>query len=134
MTGEEDEDVEQEIKGVKLFVRRGNKPFASGMVGHLKLLSDRKTLAERLCECSFTISAISDSCTCPVVFRREPLWQVSMNVRVNSSTRCVYDPEENVIRLTLKEQASIPSTAIGGKENLELVVYALKVCPHVKFT
>lgn len=48
VTGEEEEDVQQELKGVKLFIKRGNKPFASGMVGHLKLLSDRKTLKERL--------------------------------------------------------------------------------------
>jgi hypothetical protein len=49
-TGEEGEELEQEVKGVKLFVKRGNKPFASGMVGHLKLLSDRNTKAERLRE------------------------------------------------------------------------------------
>lgn len=49
-TGEEGEELEQEIKGVKLFVKRGNKPFASGMIGHLKLLSDRTTQAERLRE------------------------------------------------------------------------------------
>ncbi|EAU90747.2 hypothetical protein CC1G_04016 [Coprinopsis cinerea okayama7 len=102
-TGEENEDVEQEIKGVKLFIKRGNKPFASGMVGHLKLLSDKKTLAERL------------------LFRREPLWQVSMNVRLNAATRVVYDAEENVIRLALKEPVSPSTPAI-----LEPVVYALK--------
>ncbi|TFK24548.1 hypothetical protein FA15DRAFT_414450 [Coprinopsis marcescibilis] len=102
VTGEENEDVEQEIKGVKLFIKRGNKPFASGMVGHLKLLSDRKTLAERL------------------LFRREPLWQVSMNVRVTAATRCVYDVEEGVMRITLKEPV------VGGKEGSEVVIYALK--------
>ncbi|KAH6915678.1 hypothetical protein BKA70DRAFT_467110 [Coprinopsis sp. MPI-PUGE-AT-0042] len=105
-TGEEGEDLEQEVKGVKLFVKRGNKPFASGMVGHLKLLSDRATQAERL------------------LFRREPLWQVSMNVRVNPATRCVYDPEESVIRLTLKERT--PSAKPEDKESTELVIYALK--------
>lgn len=50
ITGEEDEDVEMELKGVKLFTKRGDKPFAEGVVGHVKLLADRTTLEERLCE------------------------------------------------------------------------------------
>lgn len=69
VTGEEEEDVEEEIKGVKLFVKRGNKPFASGMVGHLKLLVDRKTGKERL-RASITpliacdLSLTRDFCQC----------------------------------------------------------------------
>lgn len=63
-----------------------------------------------------------------VVFRREPLWQVSMNVRINHAARCAYDPEENVIRLTLKER--VPSAKPEDSESMELVIYALKVGPH----
>jgi len=37
-----------ELKGVKLFTKRGNKSFAEGVVGHLKLLSNRTTLEERI--------------------------------------------------------------------------------------
>ncbi|KAJ2928556.1 hypothetical protein H1R20_g8549, partial [Candolleomyces eurysporus] len=108
-TREENEDVEQELKGVKLFVKRGNKPFSSGMIGHLKLLSEKSTSTERL------------------LFRREPLWQVSMNVKVNSTVRCSYDAEENAVRLVLKEPVVSESTSSPKKDGaLELVVYALK--------
>ena len=54
VTGEEAESVQRDLKGVKLFVKRGNKPFASGMVGHLKLLSDKETSKERLRTSSVT--------------------------------------------------------------------------------
>jgi hypothetical protein len=50
VTGEENEDTEMELKGVRLYVKRGEKPFAEGMVGHCKLLKDRTTLEERLCK------------------------------------------------------------------------------------
>ena len=53
ITGEEEEDVELELKSVKLFVKRGDKPFSDGMMGHVKLLSNRKTLDERICEFFF---------------------------------------------------------------------------------
>lgn len=52
ITGEENEVVELELKGVKLYIKRGKKPFSDGMHGHLKLLSDKTTLGERLRECS----------------------------------------------------------------------------------
>lgn len=39
-----------ELKGVKLFVKRGDKPFSDGVVGHAKLLSSKTTLDERLRE------------------------------------------------------------------------------------
>jgi hypothetical protein len=48
ITGEEDEDVELELKGVKLFIKRGDKNFSDGMIGHIKLLSNKTTLDERL--------------------------------------------------------------------------------------
>ncbi|KAG6865654.1 hypothetical protein C0991_000573 [Blastosporella zonata] len=52
LTGEEQEDVELELKGVKMFVKRGDKPFSEGMLGHIKVLSDKKTQDERLREYS----------------------------------------------------------------------------------
>jgi hypothetical protein len=39
-----------ELKGVKLYVKRGDKAFSDGVVGHVKLLSHRTTLDERLRE------------------------------------------------------------------------------------
>lgn len=41
LTGEEDENVEAELKGVKLFVKRGRKEFTDGMYGHIKILSQK---------------------------------------------------------------------------------------------
>lgn len=109
VTGEELEIVESELRGLKLFMKRGDKPFASGMVGVAKILKEKKSGAERL------------------LFRREPLWQVSMNVKLNSTVRCTYEKEENALRLVLKEPTS---TSEGAP--LEVVVYALKpgrTCP-----
>ena len=51
MTGEEDEDVEAELKGVKLFVKRGSKEFADGILGHIKFLSHKTTKDERIGSC-----------------------------------------------------------------------------------
>ena len=48
MTGEENEDVTSELKGVKLFIKRGDKEFADGIFGHVKYLSHRDTKEERL--------------------------------------------------------------------------------------
>lgn len=50
LTGEENEDVELELKGAKLYIKRGDKPFSDGMLGHIKLLSNKSTLDERLRE------------------------------------------------------------------------------------
>ncbi|KAG5724541.1 hypothetical protein E4T56_gene17432 [Termitomyces sp. T112] len=101
LTGEENEELEQEIKGVKLFVKRGDRPFSDGMPGHLKLLSDKTTLDERL------------------LFRREPLWQVSLNIRLHPSIRCTFDASEKVLRVIVTEP-------VENKDELEIVVYALK--------
>lgn len=49
-TGEEDEDVECELKGVKLYIKRGVHDFSDGMLGHVKLLANKTTLDERLRE------------------------------------------------------------------------------------
>ena len=53
MTGEEDEEVVLEQKGVKLYTKRGDKPFSEGVVGHMKLLSNRTTHEERIRESFF---------------------------------------------------------------------------------
>jgi len=102
LTGEEDETIKSELKGVKLFVKRGTKGFTGGMPGHIKLLSRPESDEERL------------------LFRREPLWKVSMNVRVRPTVRCTFDKEDNVLRIVLKEAVE------NGDGAQELVVYALK--------
>ncbi|KAG5647386.1 hypothetical protein DXG03_000456 [Asterophora parasitica] len=107
VTGEENEDIKSELKGVKLFVKRGSKPFADGILGHAKLLSDKTTSEERL------------------LFRREPLWQVSMNIRMQPTVRCTFDAEENIVRLILKE-AIEQKDAPAAEWEREVVVYALK--------
>lgn len=48
ITGEEDEDLKAELKGAKLFVKRGENEFSTGMLGHVKLLSHRTDMTERL--------------------------------------------------------------------------------------
>lgn len=48
LTGEEEETVKSELKGVKLFIKRGNKGFSGGMPGHIKLLSHSQRSEERL--------------------------------------------------------------------------------------
>ncbi len=48
VTGEEDEEVKAELKGVKLFIKRGGTEFSSGMLGHVKLLSHNNTHEDRL--------------------------------------------------------------------------------------
>lgn len=42
--------MELELKGVKLYVKRGEKPFSDGVTGHVKLLSNKATLDERIRE------------------------------------------------------------------------------------
>ena len=75
-----------------------------------------------------------------LVFRREPLWKVSMNIRVQPTVRCSYVAEENVLRIVLKEaiggsgnvgssaaESSDSQAGSGDATNQEVVVYALKV-------
>ncbi|KAF9497835.1 hypothetical protein BDN71DRAFT_1494463 [Pleurotus eryngii] len=107
VTGEEDEVAELELKNIKLFVKRGKKGFSNGMIGHMKLLSNKSTKSERL------------------LFRREPLWKVSMNVRVNTSVRCTFDAEEHVLRIVLAETVESPEIP-AEQWPREIVVYALK--------
>jgi hypothetical protein len=103
VTGEEDENVELELKNVKLYIKRGEKPFTEGIIGHVKVLESKTTLEER------------------ILFRREPLRKISMNVRVHHTVRCVFDEDENVLRVLLKEQAE--NTELPKSE---VVIYALK--------
>ncbi|KAJ7089737.1 hypothetical protein B0H15DRAFT_839001 [Mycena belliarum] len=99
VTGEEDEDVVMELKGAKLFVKRGDDNFSGGMLGHFKVLSNKTTLSKRL------------------LFRREPLWKVSMNVRMLPTVRYTFDTQEKILRIALKEldpekPGSAPQTVI----------------------
>ncbi|KAL0579514.1 hypothetical protein V5O48_002507 [Marasmius crinis-equi] len=103
VTGEENETILSELKNVKVFIKRGAKEFSDGMLGHIKLLSDKNQEKERL------------------IFRREPLWQVTMNTRLSPSVRCTFEEEECVLRVILAE-----STEGEGKGKREIVVYALK--------
>jgi hypothetical protein len=102
VTGEEDESVSSELKGVKIFIKRGRKEFTDGNFGHIKVL----TQSERT----------------RLLFRRDPLGQVSMNVALRPAVRCHYDAAENILRVVLMEQV-----AVEGKEPKdEVVIYALK--------
>lgn len=63
-----------------------------------------------------------------IVFRREPLWKVSMNVRVQPTVRCAFVPQENALKFILKE--NVESSGFNSPEaSQELVIYVLKVCP-----
>ncbi|KAF9068392.1 hypothetical protein BDP27DRAFT_1403239 [Rhodocollybia butyracea] len=103
VTGEEDEYVQCELKGVKLFVKRGSQEFSSGILGQVKYLSNRKTSNQRL------------------LFRREPLWKISMNTRLQPSIRCTFDTQECILRLLLAESTEPKESGFQ-----EVVVYALK--------
>lgn len=48
VTGEEDEEVKAEVKGTKVFIKRGTSDFGNGILGHVKLLSHRETAEQRL--------------------------------------------------------------------------------------
>ena len=129
-------------------MKRGDKSFSDGMIGHIKLLSNRTTLDERICEFRFVgppLTLISSSFFFLAyfisVFRREPLWKVSMNIRVQPTVRCSFVAEENVLRIVLKEviggtgnvgssaaaDSSDSQAGSGDATPQEVVVYALKV-------
>lgn len=102
VTGEEDESVSAELKGVKLFIKRGRKDFTDGNFGHIKVLTQNERTR--------------------LLFRRDPLGQVSMNVALRPAVRCHYDAGENILRVVLMEQV-----AVEGKEPKdEVAIYALK--------
>ncbi|KAH9926989.1 uncharacterized protein B0H18DRAFT_1118729 [Fomitopsis serialis] len=107
VTGEEDEEVRAEVKGAKIFIKRGESDFGDGIFGHVKLLSHRETADERL------------------IFRREPVWKVSMSVRLCPAVRCTFDEKEGVLRVVLKEVEEC-HRASPDKRRGNIVVYALK--------
>ncbi|KAK7440403.1 hypothetical protein VKT23_017041 [Stygiomarasmius scandens] len=119
ITGEEEETIECELKGVKLFVKRGTKEYSTGMLGHVKLLSSKNHDVERL------------------LFRREPLWKVSMNARLQPTVRCSFDSEESILRVVMPEflessgsgspaSEKTESRSLNGAASPEVVVYAMK--------
>ena len=50
VTGEENETVESELKGVKLYIKHGSREFTDGLIGHIKLLSNKDSESGRLRE------------------------------------------------------------------------------------
>ncbi|KAH9951115.1 hypothetical protein B0H21DRAFT_353450 [Amylocystis lapponica] len=108
VTGEEDEEVRAEAKGAKVFIKRGAREFSDGILGHAKLLAHRASGEQR------------------ILFRREPIWKVSMSVRLRPAVRCTFDAEQGILRVALKEadpEAEADARAPGAEQ---VVVYALK--------
>ncbi|KAI0074487.1 hypothetical protein K474DRAFT_1665323 [Panus rudis PR-1116 ss-1] len=110
LTGEEDEEVLSEVKGAKLYIKRGDKDFTDGMFGNVKLLSHPETKARRL------------------VFRREPVWKVSMSVRLGPAVLCSLDENQGILRVTLKEAISQETAppASAQPSSQQVVVYAMR--------
>ncbi|KAI9464662.1 hypothetical protein HD554DRAFT_1244014 [Boletus coccyginus] len=121
LTGEEDETVEAELKGVKLFVKRGRKEFTDGMYGHVKILTQKSTPRNTGNEDPLGTQAETKS-RARLLFRRDPLGQVSMNIGLHPTIRCHFDTAENILRVILMQQV-----ATDGKDSTEdVVIYALK--------
>ncbi|OSD05371.1 hypothetical protein PYCCODRAFT_1475421 [Trametes coccinea BRFM310] len=101
VTGEEDERVIAEVKGAKVYIKRGERDFCEGILGNVKLLRHKDSRQER------------------ILFRREPVMKVSMNVRLQPLVRCTFDEAQGLLRVTLKEP-------IEGSQQDQVVVYAMK--------
>ncbi|TBU34007.1 hypothetical protein BD311DRAFT_840402 [Dichomitus squalens] len=101
LTGEEDEEVQTEIKGAKVFIKRGDRDFCEGILGNVKILKHKETGHLR------------------ILFRREPIWKVTMSVRLRPTVRCTFDEAQGALRVTLKEP-------IEDTQQEHLVIYALK--------
>ncbi|KIY51874.1 hypothetical protein FISHEDRAFT_70372 [Fistulina hepatica ATCC 64428] len=111
-TGEEEEDVEAEIKRLKVFIKRGEDGFSGGIVGNIKLLLHPESGARRL------------------LFRRDTLLNVAMNVRLNPFVRCMFDAEEGALRVLVTEPAK-PSDAHSEANGVSsekgiVTIYALR--------
>ncbi|KAI0940727.1 hypothetical protein AcV7_003031 [Taiwanofungus camphoratus] len=107
VTGEEDENIRTELKGTKVFIKRGDREFSDGIFGHVKLLSHKVTGDER------------------ILFRRESVLKVSMSVRLRPTVRCTFDEDQGILRVALKEseeQDGVPKE----QWRQQVVVYALK--------
>lgn len=134
VTGEEGEEVWAELKGAKLFVKRGAREFSGGVLGRVRVLSKHDSESEtasdrRICESKSQFSDHRERLverTHLAVFRREPVWKVSMNVRLGAEVRCTLDEEQGVLRIVLKEAVESDADAKEMTEQ-EVVVYALKV-------
>ncbi|KAI0794231.1 hypothetical protein C8Q74DRAFT_1247520 [Fomes fomentarius] len=101
VTGEEDEDVANELKGAKVFIKRGERDFCEGILGNVRLLKHKDTGAER------------------ILFRREPVWKVTMSVRLRPTVLCSFDEAQGALRVTLKEP-------VEDTQQERLVIYALR--------
>ncbi|OJT07689.1 hypothetical protein TRAPUB_1450 [Trametes pubescens] len=101
ITGEEDEEAIAELKGAKVFIKRGERDFCEGIMGTVKLLKHKETGHER------------------ILFRREPVMKVSMNVRLRPLVRCSFDEAQGQLRVALMEPAE-------DTQQERVVVYALK--------
>ncbi|KAJ7626342.1 hypothetical protein DFH06DRAFT_1444028 [Mycena polygramma] len=98
-TGEEDEDIILELKGAKLYIKRGEENFSGGMVGHIKLLSHK---------------------TSPLKTIAEPLLEGFHELR------CTFDAQENILRVALKE---LQDKSDSESVEPQTVIYAFKVQP-----
>lgn len=125
-TGEEGEVVISDLKGAKLFIKRGRKEFTSGMYGHIKLLSCKLDASESKEDKGGDDGEGQDKNPSKnrtrLLFRRDPLGQVSMNVALRSTVRCHFDEAENILRVILKELEVTVDKEV--KENI--VIYAIK--------
>lgn len=60
------------------------------------------------------------------MFRREPVWKVSMNLKLGPGVRCTLDEEQGILRVVLKE--AIEKEGLDKDQwPQEVVVYAVKV-------
>ncbi|KAI0766159.1 hypothetical protein BD413DRAFT_156647 [Trametes elegans] len=103
LTGEEDESVVAELKGAKVFIKRGDHEFCEGILGNVRLLKHKESGRER------------------ILFRRELVLKVSMNVRLHPVVRCSLDDTQGLLRIVLKEPVA------DSAQEQQVVVYALKV-------
>lgn len=98
------------------------------MLGHLKLLAHTTGASERLGgprSLSRRRTVLLTRRTA-AVFRREPVWKVSMSVGLRPSTRCAFDEQQGVLRVSLVEPVrNEDGVAVAGQQ--QVVVYALKV-------
>lgn len=56
----------------------------------------------------------------PTVFRREPVWKVTMSVRLRPTVRCSFDEPQGALRVALRE-------LVEETQQEQLVIYALRV-------
>ena len=54
-----------------------------------------------------------------------------MNVRVQPTVRCAFVPEENALKLILKESVEPPTDSKETDVKQDVVIYVLKVCSYL---